>query len=440
MTSLNVPLDLPISFYLLKQCKLWVWDFDDTLIDTMTYLKKDMSPDAILNRCDSALDQEIPQWRYFRRLVEFLVMHGRYVGIASFGTYEIIQAYMKRIMGYNQQFFTNKNIIAPKMKDRDVYRFNIPPNKNEYIYTLMQVYRVQDFKRVVLFDDKPSNVSDAIAIGIVGVQIATPANGDNPNGGKMYFGSWIMDDFDKKIKTTCGDEIYLNKTFTGMTSKENYIGYAYDNNNQNSGKRLGKASRKADNDNNDNNDNDIMQNEINYGTGIRANENYIQNKYDFNLGINDSNIYKPVAFGTGIGDRNVLTNPQFRWNGYKNNINKVPKWHNGNYVNIPGLVKTEGYWNDENSLGGTSMSFWDDNQKVMNKNSSVKKKHIIQQNIDLNDSEDNTLEGFISDVDNVDNVNNVNNVDCGCRKFEWNWIILLLVLLFVIMLVIIIRC
>ena len=111
MTSLNVPNDIPISFYLLKQCKLWVWDFDDTLIDTMTYLKKDMSPEAILKRCDAELDQEVPQWRYFRKLVEFLVMHGRYVGIASFGTLEIIQAYMKRIMGFNQQFFNKKNII-----------------------------------------------------------------------------------------------------------------------------------------------------------------------------------------------------------------------------------------------------------------------------------------------------------------------------------------
>jgi hypothetical protein len=427
MTSLNVPQDIPISFYLLKQCKLWVWDFDDTLIDTATYLKKDMSPDAILKRCDAELDQEIPQWRYFRKLVEFLVMHGRYVGIASFGTYEIIQAYMKRIMGFNQQFFTKKNIIAPCMKARETYRFNIPPNKNEYIYTLMRIYRVQDFKRVVLFDDKPSNVSDAIAIGIVGIQIATPANGDNPNGGKMYFGPWIMDDFDKQIQKTCGDEIYLNRNYSGMASKENYIGYAYDNNNQqinsnvNSGKRKGKGHNLA-------------QNEINYGTGIRAKNNYFQEPYDFSLDVDDSSIYKPVAFGTGIGDRKVLTNPQFRWNGYKNSQKMMPKWYNGNYVNVPGLVNTEGYWNEDSALGGASMSYWDTHQKVMN-NDPPGAEHINSQNKDLSDSEEDTVldvaEGFYG---------NGAHGDCGCRKFEWNWIILLLVLLIVVMMVIAIRC
>ena len=84
MTSLNVSPDLPVSFYLLKQCKLWIWDFDDTLIDASVYLKKDMNPEAILKRCDAELDEDVPQWRYFRRLTEFLVMHGRYVGKGLF--------------------------------------------------------------------------------------------------------------------------------------------------------------------------------------------------------------------------------------------------------------------------------------------------------------------------------------------------------------------
>lgn len=428
MTSLNVPQDITISFYLLKQCKLWVWDFDDTLIDTTTYLKKDMSPDAILKRCDSELDQEVPQWRYFRKLVEFLVMHGRYVGIASFGTYEIIQAYMKRIMGFNQQFFTKKNIIAPCMKARETYRFNIPPNKNEYIYTLMRIYRVQDFKRVVLFDDKPSNVSDAIAIGIVGIQIATPANGDNPNGGKMYFGPWIMDDFDKQIKKTCGDEIYLNRSYTGMASKENYIGYAYDNQQINSNVNSGKGKGKGHN---------LAQNEINYGTGIHAKDNYFQEPYDFSLDVDDSSIYKPVAFGSGIGDRKVLTNPQYRWNGYKNSQKIMPKWYNGNYVNIPGLVNTEGYWNEDSTLGGASMTYWDAQQKAINDNPPKNpnaEQYINPQNEDLSDSENTVLgvtEGFYTEG---------STGDCGCRKFEWNWIILLLVLLIVVMMVIAIRC
>ena len=394
MTSLNVPNNLEVSFYLLKQCKLWVWDFDDTLIDTNTYLKKNMSPEAILKRCDAELDQEVPHWRYFRKLVEFLVMHGRYVGIASFGTYEIIQAYMKRIMGFNQQFFNKKNIIAPCIEVRDTFRFNIPPNKNEYIYTLMQIYRVQDFKRVVLFDDKPSNIADAIAIGIVAIQIAAPTNGDNP-GGKMYFGPWIMEQFDKKIKNTCGDEIYLNRTYTGIAAKENYTALAYNNK------------------------------DIDFGTGVDT-----------------ERLYKPVAFGTGIGDRKVLGRPQFSWNAYKNSPKKMPKWYNGNYVNIPGLVQTDGYWNEESALAGTTMSFWDAHQKVLKDNPLMDSngRAVQPQDKDLSDNDDTIFgvsEGFSSVID-MSNGNGDSN-SCGCKKFEWNWIILLLVLVIVIMIVIIIK-
>ena len=65
MVSLNLKIqsDIPVSSYLFKQCKLWVWDFDDTIIDTATYLKKDMTPEAILKRSDTELDIEIPQWQ-----------------------------------------------------------------------------------------------------------------------------------------------------------------------------------------------------------------------------------------------------------------------------------------------------------------------------------------------------------------------------------------
>ena len=111
MTTLNFPPDLPISHILFKQCKLWVWDFDDTLINTDTYYKNDMTPAAIRERTDEQLTEEVPQWRYFRDLANYLVNNGRYVGIASFGTLEIIRAYMNRIFGFNQKIFTDKNII-----------------------------------------------------------------------------------------------------------------------------------------------------------------------------------------------------------------------------------------------------------------------------------------------------------------------------------------
>jgi hypothetical protein len=385
MTTLNFPPNLPISQILFKQCKLWVWDFDDTLIDTTTYYSSNMSPDAILERKDSQLDVEVPQWRYFRRLVEFLVGNGRYVGIASFGTYEIIQAYMKRIMGFNQQFFTRKNIIAPEHKQRDVFRFNQPPNKNEYIYQLMRIYRVQDFKRVVLFDDNATNIADAIGIGIVAVQVPSKNGGDKPTNEQMMFGPWLMSKFDANLERTCGQEIYQNRTYTGLVSKENYTGLAYD----------GK--------------------DIDFGTGVRARDGYLMEPYD--LGVNDSSVYKGFlpafgshkeasskqeeamhfpafgshkeasskqeeamhfpAFGTGIGDRKINARPQFAWNAYRMPRSITPKWWNGNYMNVPGEVKSTGYW-DADTLGGSTPSYWDKYQSVLKQEQENEKKEKRQ--------------------------------------------------------------
>ena len=126
----------------LKKCKLWVWDFDDTLIDTKYYYTSNMEPNAIRARTDIELNNEVPQWKYFKRLVTYLVQNGKYVAIASFGTYEIIKAYMDRIMGFNQNFFTSKNLIAPNGNERRCRGFQLPPNKNEYIYKIMKYYKI----------------------------------------------------------------------------------------------------------------------------------------------------------------------------------------------------------------------------------------------------------------------------------------------------------
>jgi hypothetical protein len=410
MTSLNIPSNLVISKYLLKQCKLWVWDFDDTLIDTETYLRKNMSPASIKERTDAELDAEIPQWRYYRRLIEFLVSNGRYVGIASFGTYEIIQAYLDRIMGFNQKIFTRSNIIAPRIQQRDIGRFTIPPNKNEYIYTLMRVYRVQDFKRVVLFDDNASNIADAIAIGIIGIQIASPRNGDNTNG-NMYFGPWVMNNFDKDITSKCGQEIFQNRTYTGLATKETYLGDAFN----------GK--------------------DINYGTGARSRDGFFMEEPGYTLGVDDSILYnnKIPAFGTGIGNRKVNTLPQFRWNNNKNN----PGWVNGNYINVPGKVETPGYWSANYSLGGETNNFWEKYQTALTNSHTPQQQYIYPNN---ENNENNT--GYSDDVDNlykwnnsshakgiVEGYENKTNSSCNMDKYA-GWIVLLLVLIMLGMIII----
>jgi hypothetical protein len=417
MTSLNVPSNLPISVYLLKQCKLWIWDFDDTLIDTATYMNANMTPDAIRNRTDAELDRQVPQWRYFRRLIEYLVEHGRYVGIASFGTYEIIQAYMDRIMGFNQKFFTKMNIIAPDFSQRNIAKggFTRPSNKNEYIYTLMRIYRVQDFKRSVLFDDDPSNIADAIAIGVIGIQIATPRNGDTQN---IYFGPWVMSRFDREITAKCTPnlgrdptaptnvaDIYLNRaTYSGIVSKENYTGNAF------------------------------TGNDIDFGTGFDT-DNPLG--IDYQLGIIDAMFNKnkealrqtgpTPAFGSGIGDRKVNGVPQFRWNTTTAGA-KVPRWANGNYENIPGMVETPGYWNPA-SLGGNTISFWDKYQSAGNPKTESKSDIPNPDKIIIPRENKNT----------TTNLEHFENPNATCNTVYPKWLILLLMVIIVFMVILLVK-
>ena len=384
------PNNLAVSFYLIKTCKLWVWDFDDTLIDTETYLRRDMLPSTIRKLSDCDLDVDVPQWRYFSRLIDFLVTHGKYVAIASFGTYEIIRAYMDRILGFNQKYFGKQNIIAPCMEDRDSRRFSVPPNKNEYIYQLMKIYRVQDFGRVVLFDDMSSNISSAISIGVIGVQIATSRNGDI-DASKFLFGPWIMDDLDKKLESKCCNKEKL--------------------------------------------------------TNIDANGND-------NMFLGDKFQYVDSAFGTGIGDRRISKKPDNRWN--KMNVQNPPLWQNGNWQTNGGNSTIESF--PETSLGGYSLSFWDNDQSVIKKNigGSGSRNNGGRNNGGSNSvsisgsniSDDYTTEGFqSSNSDKIASYNNNyrkqnnkhNTVDkfmdgdnCeSCKKITWNWITLsLMVIIF----------
>jgi hypothetical protein len=398
------PDDLPVSFYLIKQCKLWVWDFDDTLIDTDTYYKTKMDVKSIRNRTEEELDIELPQWRYFNRLVDFLLTHGKYVGIASFGTYEIIRAYMDRIFGFNQRFFGKHNIIAPCLEDRDTRRFSVPPNKNEYIYQLMKIYRIQDFGRVVLFDDMPSNISDATAIGVIGVQIATPRNGDIDYS-KMYFGPWIMKELDDKgVKSICGNQCAGDFNSKGdLVNTENFEG--------------------------------------------------------------DSFEYVKSAYGTGIGDRKISKKSEYRWN--KMNEQNPPVWQNGNWQTDGGSMTIETYpetslgnqsfspWDNNkdgfnlytNTNNMTSKNSMSGRNSITNDKSSIYS-NIIEPGIEsfqgsLNNNDSRYIKKNIkkknsNNTNNTNNNNNNNKCDdryldgdnCqSCKKITWNWITLTLIVI-----------
>jgi FMN phosphatase YigB (HAD superfamily) len=158
--------------YLWENIDLWVWDWDDTLIDTTAYVRHSMSRNSIMNLTDHELGMDVPYWQFFRDLVVYLVQNGRRVGIASFGTYTIIRAYMDRIFGRDQKYFIRVNIHAA-CEDLDCVRDyrQMPLNKNPYIQRMMNHYKITDHARVILFDDVASNIADAKRLGVVSVQM-----------------------------------------------------------------------------------------------------------------------------------------------------------------------------------------------------------------------------------------------------------------------------
>jgi len=169
-----------ISTYLLDKFKLWVWDFDNTLLDTATYYNKSMEPNDILMRTDDQLTEDIPNWIYFRSLVNYLINKGVRVAIASFGTFQIIKAYMDRIFGLNQNIFDTSNLKAVCNHNNGTsfsFLKNICmssifyQNKNNFIDSIMKHYKIYKPYSVVLFDDNMNNILDAINYGIVGVKI-----------------------------------------------------------------------------------------------------------------------------------------------------------------------------------------------------------------------------------------------------------------------------
>jgi hypothetical protein len=168
-----------LSQYLVENCTLWVWDWDNTVITGDAYLRHTMDDDTIANLSETQLAEDIPYVDYFRSVIQFLYSKGRKIGFASFGIYSIIQAYMNRIFGMNQHYFDASNIKAFRRNKSDMnIQKKLPLNKNAMIHELMEFYKVSTFESVCLFDDAPSNIADAMAIGIVAVQIDCLFNPD----------------------------------------------------------------------------------------------------------------------------------------------------------------------------------------------------------------------------------------------------------------------
>ena len=170
------------SKFLEHNISLIVFDFDDTLIHIDSYSKHSMEPEYIKKLTDDELERDFPHYKYFRYFIINCTDNGIRVAIASFGVYSIIRAYMDRIFGFNQKYFLAINIYA-----RNNASEHPLVNKNEYIYNIMDYYRIKSPERVLFFDDLMSNISSASVVGINAFHVET------------LFGPHTMENFDEKI-------------------------------------------------------------------------------------------------------------------------------------------------------------------------------------------------------------------------------------------------
>ena len=193
-----------ISQYLLDKFKLWIWDFDDTLIDTTTYYKLSMEPEDIRKRTDQQLTIDFPNWKYFRDLVIFLISRGIRVGIASFGTYRIIRAYIDRIFGLNQKIFTKHNLKALCRDKTTGKPLRLYPNKNDFMDSIMEHFRIYEPIKVILFDDNITNIAGALSVGVVGAKIQGKTNNNinqyTKNTDNVYFGANVINQLEETLK------------------------------------------------------------------------------------------------------------------------------------------------------------------------------------------------------------------------------------------------
>ena len=87
--------------------KLIVWDFDLTVLSIHSWAAGIRQKDV----ADRTLYDDVADLAFFRHFVQRALEQGFAVAIASFGQYEVIQAYMDRIVG--RGVFNRENIATP---------------------------------------------------------------------------------------------------------------------------------------------------------------------------------------------------------------------------------------------------------------------------------------------------------------------------------------
>jgi hypothetical protein len=152
-----------------KQYDLFAFDFDLTILKIHAYANDIKATDVEAMSWKKIMDH-FADPIFFRDLVNYLISQKKKVAIVSFGTFNVIKAYLDRLFD-NPNIFGLNNIITP-LDGNNRYTRSLKPDsdKNQLLIDLVKKLNL-NFNRVIFFDDDEKNITHSKELGLTAVKI-----------------------------------------------------------------------------------------------------------------------------------------------------------------------------------------------------------------------------------------------------------------------------
>ncbi len=153
----------------IKQYDLFAFDFDLTILKIHAYANDIKATDVEAMSWKKIMDH-FADPIFFRDLVNYLISQKKKVAIVSFGTFNVIKAYLDRLFD-NPNIFGLNNIITP-LDGNNRYTRSLKPDsdKNQLLIDLVKKLNL-NFNRVIFFDDDEKNITHSKELGLTAVKI-----------------------------------------------------------------------------------------------------------------------------------------------------------------------------------------------------------------------------------------------------------------------------
>lgn len=160
----------------ISQYDLYAFDFDQTILRIHAYAM-DIKTTQVEALSWKKLMDHFADPIFFRDLINYLISKQKKVAIVSFGTYNVIKAYLDRLFD-NPNIFTQNNILTP-LEGNQRYNRTLKPDSDKN-QLLIDLSRKDDIphQRILFFDDDIKNIERAKEMGVEAIHIIKP-NGFN---------------------------------------------------------------------------------------------------------------------------------------------------------------------------------------------------------------------------------------------------------------------